>query len=485
MNDAAKADVALIGLAVMGQNLVLNMCDHDVRVAVYNRSGDVTDTFANGPAAGKSVVPCKTLSELTASLERPRCVMIMVRAGAPVDAVIEGLIEHLEEGDIVVDLGNSRYVDSERRGKWLTEKGLRFVGCGVSGGELGARHGPSIMPGGDPEAWPVLEKFMPKIAAQVDGESCCAWLGRGGAGHYVKMVHNGIEYGDMQLIAEGYHLMRDGLGMDPDAMAASFANWNTGVLDSYLIEITADILAYKDEDGGALVEKILDTAGQKGTGKWTGIEALELGMPVSLIGEAVFARCLSALHGQRQRGAQVLTGPEPGLDTDRDAFLADLAQALYAAKIASYAQGFMLLKEASEQSNWDLDMGAIAMLWRGGCIIRSRFLRDIRDAYRENPALENLLLAPFFADAMNQAEGAWRRVVAKATLAGIPVPALSAGLAFYDGYRAARLPANMLQAQRDYFGAHTYERVDKPRGEFFHTDWTGEGGDVSSHTYNT
>ncbi|MBT6277496.1 MAG: decarboxylating NADP(+)-dependent phosphogluconate dehydrogenase, partial [Chromatiales bacterium] len=371
------------------------------------------------------------------------------------------------------------------RGEELSQKGLRFVGCGVSGGELGARHGPSIMPGGDPQAWPELERILPKAAAQVEGESCCAWLGRGGAGHYVKMVHNGIEYGDMQLIAEAYHLMRDGLGLNADAMATQFNTWNSGVLDSYLIEISAEILAYKDEDGGPLVERILDTAGQKGTGKWTGISALELGMPVSLIGEAVFARCLSALHDQRQAAATVLSGPQAKLDGTPADFLADLEQALYGAKIASYAQGFMLMRAASEESEWDLDYGAIAMLWRGGCIIRSRFLRDIRDAYRSQPALDNLMLASFFADALNAAEGPWRRVVAAATLAGIPVPALSSGLAFYDGYRAARLPANMLQAQRDYFGAHTYERTDRPRGEYFHTDWTGQGGDVSAGSYST
>lgn len=485
MSESARADVALIGLAVMGQNLVLNLCDHGFTVAVQNRSPEVTDRFVNGPGAGKALVSCADFAAVAAALERPRRVMIMVRAGAAVDGVIEGLIPHLDEGDIVLDLGNSRFDDSERRGRTLAEHGLRFVGCGVSGGELGARHGPSIMPGGDPEAWPHLEGVLPKIAAQVDGEACCAWLGRGGAGHYVKMVHNGIEYGDMQLIAEVYHLMRDGLGLNHDEMAATFREWNEGVLDSYLIEITADILAFRDEDGAPLVERILDTAGQKGTGKWTGISALQLGQPVSLIGEAVFARCLSALHDVRQRGAAVLTGPDARIDGDRAALLEDLRQALYAAKIASYAQGFMLLAEASRESDWDLDMAAIAKLWRGGCIIRSRFLNDISAAFRDTPALDSLMLAPFFANALNESQTAWRRVVANAALAGIPVPALSAGLAFYDGSRAARLPANMLQAQRDYFGAHTYERVDRPRGEFFHTDWTGEGGDVSSSTYNT
>jgi 6-phosphogluconate dehydrogenase len=485
MNDSARADVALIGLAVMGQNLVLNMSDHGVRVAVHNRSTDVTRAFIKGPGAGRDLVACDDLAAVAASLSSPRRIMIMVRAGDPVDAVIAGLLPHLDAGDIVVDLGNSRYDDSERRGKELTEHGIRFVGCGVSGGELGARHGPSIMPGGDPDAWPHLEPVLTKIAAQVDGEACCAWLGRGGAGHYVKMVHNGIEYGDMQLIAEVYHIMRDGLGLDHDEMAATFRTWNEGVLDSYLIEITADILAFRDEDGGPLVERILDAAGQKGTGKWTGISALQLGMPVSIIGEAVFSRCLSALHDVRQRAAATLEGPTAKIEGNRDLILEDLRQALYAAKITSYAQGFMLLAEASAESDWELDMGSIAKLWRGGCIIRSGFLNDIAAAYRENPALDNLMLAPFFTRTMNDTQGAWRRVVSTAALAGIPAPALSAGLGFYDGFRAARLPANLIQGQRDYFGAHTYERTDRNRGEFFHTDWTGEGGDVSSSTYNT
>ncbi|MCB1740643.1 MAG: decarboxylating NADP(+)-dependent phosphogluconate dehydrogenase [Gammaproteobacteria bacterium] len=480
-----QANVGLIGLAVMGQNLVLNLCDHGFTVAVFNRSESVTRAFAEGGAKNAAVVPCYDIEALVAALERPRRVMIMVRAGSAVDAVIEQLLPHLDEGDIVVDLGNSNYTDTERRAAWLAERKLRFVGCGVSGGELGARHGPSIMPGGDPSAWPYLEKMLPSIAAVVDGEPCCAWLGRGGAGHYVKMVHNGIEYGDMQLIAEAYQLMHSGLGMSHDEMAACFTRWNQGELDSYLIEITADILAYKDDDGEPLVTRILDTAGQKGTGKWTGIDALQLGIPVTIIGEAVFARCLSALKTQREIAAGLLSGPDGRIHSERDAFLSDLEAALYGAKIASYAQGFMLLDEASRDHDWGLDFGAIAMLWRGGCIIRSRFLNHIRDAYRSDPGLANLLTAPFFASAMQRSEGPWRRVVAAAALAGVPVPALSSGLAFYDGYRSATLPANLLQAQRDYFGAHTYERVDKPRGEYFHTNWTGEGGDVSSSTYNT
>jgi 6-phosphogluconate dehydrogenase len=478
------ADVGLIGLAVMGQNLVLNLSDHGYRIAVHNRSPDVTEAFVSGPAHGRKIIGCYTLSELVLQLERPRRVMIMVRAGQAVDAVIDGLTPLLDEGDVVVDLGNSQYQDSERRVTTLAQIGVHYVGCGVSGGELGARHGPSIMPGGDVTAWPMLKEMLPAIAAVVDGEPCCAWLGNGGAGHYVKMVHNGIEYGDMQLIAEVYHLMRDGLGLDHTQMSAHFTEWNRGKLDSYLIEITSEILDYRDDTGDVLLEKIMDTAGQKGTGKWTGISALELGMPVSLIGEAVFARCLSALKDERVDASKVLSGPNGHIGADAGAFADDLAEALYAAKVASYAQGFTLLSAASREYQWDLDFGAIAMLWRGGCIIRSRFLNDIRDAFVTNPELPNLFMAPFFADALAKAEPAWRRVVAAAALAGIPTPALSAGLAFYDGYRCARLPANMLQAQRDYFGAHTYERTDRARGEFFHTNWTGAGGDVSAGTYN-
>lgn len=481
-----SANVGLIGLAVMGQNLVLNISDHGFTVAVYNRTETVTREFAGGPAKSTNVIPCYSLEALVNALERPRRVMIMVRAGQAVDAVIDSLRPLLEPGDIVVDLGNSRYDDSERRVQALAQDKLHFVGCGVSGGELGARNGPSIMPGGDPQAWPHLETILPKIAAQVDGEACCAWLGQGGAGHYVKMVHNGIEYGDMQLIAESYQIMRDGLGMSHADMAERFGVWNKGELDSYLIEITEEILATVDTDGEPLVGKILDSAGQKGTGKWTGISALDMGIPVSLIGEAVFARCLSALKDERVHAANVLAGPSSTtIDTPHDTFLDDLAAALYGAKIASYAQGFMLLRAASEEHQWQLNMGAIALLWRGGCIIRSRFLKHIRDAFSTDPSLANLMLAPFFRDAMQRTEGPWRRVVAAAMLAGIPVPALSAGLTFYDGYRTASLPANLLQAQRDYFGAHTYERIDKPRGEYFHTNWTGDGGDVSASTYNT
>ncbi|MGI9335905.1 MAG: decarboxylating NADP(+)-dependent phosphogluconate dehydrogenase [Gammaproteobacteria bacterium] len=480
----ANADVGLIGLAVMGQNLVLNMVDHGYTVAVRNRTVAVTETFMDGPAAGRSVTAPADLGAFVESLERPRRVLLMVQAGPAVDAVIDDLRPLLEPGDIVVDCGNSHYADTERRVQSLRSAGLSFVGSGVSGGEEGARHGPSIMPGGDETAWPRLRDLMRAIAAQVDGEPCCDWLGAGGAGHYVKMVHNGIEYGDMQLIAEAYQLLHKGLDLDHDRMAQVFARYNDGVLDSYLIEITRDILSYRDEQGEPLVEKILDAAGQKGTGKWTGISALEHGVPVSLIGEAVFARCLSALKDQRTRAAITLRGPAGRIEAKPDEFESDLEDALYAAKIVSYAQGFMLMAEASSAYEWNLRLGAIALLWRGGCIIRSRFLNDIKAAFDCDPALENLLLDPFFAEAMGRAEAGLRRVVSAAALGGIPTPALSSALAFYDGYRSVRLPANMLQAQRDYFGGHTYERVDRPRGEFFHTNWTGRGGQVTSGSYD-
>jgi 6-phosphogluconate dehydrogenase len=478
-----SADVALIGLAVMGQNLVLNLADHKFHVAVYNRSPEVTEAFVSGPGNIGNISAHYSLFELVNALERPRKILIMVRAGAAVDAVLDALTPLLQPGDVVVDLGNSQHEDSERRVAALAEQDLSFVGCGVSGGELGARHGPSIMPGGSAAAWPHLSEMLPAIAAQVDGEACCAWLGGGGAGHYVKMVHNGIEYGDMQLIAEVYHLMRDALQLDHAQMAARFCEWNSGELDSYLIEISGDILAYREANGEVLLELILDTAGQKGTGKWTGISALELGTPVSLIGEAVFARCLSSYKAERERASTVLSGPQGTITDNVEAILEALPKALYAAKIASYAQGFMLLKEASREYGWDLNMAAIARLWRGGCIIRSGFLNDISAALTD-PDLDNIFMAPFFAEALARSEGAWRQVVAAAALAGIPTPALSAGLAFYDGYRTARLPANLIQAQRDYFGAHTYERIDRARGEYFHTKWAGVGGDVSAGTYN-
>jgi 6-phosphogluconate dehydrogenase len=484
MSETPTADIALIGLAVMGQNLVLNMNDHGYRVAVYNRTTSTMTDFIEGPAAGTGVVGFASLEALVASLKRPRRVMLMVKAGRAVDAVIAQLVELLEPGDIVIDGGNSNYEDSERRQAELAERELLFLGSGVSGGEEGARRGPSIMPGGPLPAWEAVRPIFQAIAAQVDGDPCCEWMGEGGAGHFVKMVHNGIEYGDMQLIAEAYHLMRDGLGMSASEMHGVFAEWNEGKLDSYLIEITRDILDTHDEDGELVLDQILDAAGQKGTGRWTAQGALEKGIPLTLITEAVFARSLSALKGERVAASSRLSGPDEPFAGDRAAFLSDLHDALYAAKIASYAQGYMLLRAAKEEYGWSLDLAKSAKIWRGGCIIRSRFLNDIMAAYDTEPELDNLLLAPFFAGEVAAAQGGWRRVIAQAVTLGIPVPAMSAALAFFDGYRRADLPANLIQAQRDYFGAHTYERVDRPRGEHFHTDWTGEGGDVSSGTYD-
>ena len=479
-----KADIGLIGLAVMGQNLVLNMADHGYRVAVFNRTTSKVDDFLDGPARGTSIIGTYSLDELVASLEKPRKVMLMVKAGEVVDHFIDALVPLLEPGDVIIDGGNSHYPDSTRRTALLREKGLRFIGTGISGGEEGARHGPSIMPGGDPEAWPLVKDIFQSIAAKVDGEPCCQWVGQDGAGHFVKMVHNGIEYGDMQLICEAYSLMENALGMSCDDMHEVFKRWNTGVLDSYLIEITADILAMKDVDGEPLVDKILDTAGQKGTGKWTGISALDLGVPLTLIGEAVFARILSSLKDERVRASGIL-GPRPDVakNEDVDDCIKALHDALYASKIISYAQGFMLMREAAEEQGWDLNYGEIALMWRGGCIIRSTFLGNIRDAFDKNPQLENLALDTFFTDALRMAETGWRKAVLLAVSHAIPAPAFTSALSYFDGYRSERLPANLLQAQRDYFGAHTYERTDKPRGEFFHTDWTGHGGNVASTTY--
>ncbi len=454
-------------------------------MAVYNRTVEKVDHFLANEAQGTKVIGAHTVEALVSALKRPRKVMLMVKAGWPVDAIIESLVPLLEAGDIIIDGGNSHYPDSTRRTKELGEKGILFVGAGVSGGEEGARFGPSIMPGGAAEAWPHIKPIFQAIAAKVaDGTPCCDWLGEEGAGHFVKMVHNGIEYGDMQLIGEAYDLMQHGLGMDADEISAVFAEWNQGKLESYLIEITADILAFKDEDGTPMVDKILDTAGQKGTGKWTAVSALDMGTPLTLIGEAVFSRFLSALKEERVAAAQELGSPVTPFNEDKSAYTNDLRDALYAAKIISYAQGYMLFRAASQEFGWRLEYGKIALMWRGGCIIRAAFLDDIKAAYANNPELSNLLLDPFFKEQMQAGEAAWRRVVAKAVKAGIPVPAMSSALAFYDGYRRDRLPANLLQAQRDYFGAHTYERVDKPRGEFFHTNWTGSGGDVTSTTYN-
>ena len=478
-----RADIGLIGLAVMGQNLVMNMNDHGFTVAVYNRTRERTDAFLAGPAAGSAVIGTDSLAALVAALKAPRRIMLMVRAGKVVDALIEQLLPLLDAGDIVIDGGNSLFSDSDRRVQSLAAQAIHFVGAGVSGGEEGARHGPSIMPGGAEAAWPAVQPILQAIAAKVDGEPCCQWVGGGGSGHYVKMVHNGIEYGDMQLIAEAYHLMHAGMGLDADALHAVFAAWNRGVLDSYLIEITADIFTARASDSTPMVDSILDAAGQKGTGKWTGINALELGIPLTLVSEAVFARSLSALKATRQRAAAFLGDATRPLDGEQDSLLADIHDALYASKIISYAQGFQLMAEAQRAYDWKLDFGAIALMWRGGCIIRSRFLGNIRDAYARDPQLESLLHDDFFRTEIARTEGGWRRTVARAVAAGLPVPAFSAALAFYDGYRSARLPANLLQAQRDYFGAHGYERVDRPRGEFFHNDWTGGGGEVASSSY--
>ena len=480
-----KADIGLIGLAVMGQNLVLNMDDHGYTVAVYNRTTSKVDRFMENEAKGTKVIGTHSLEELVGVLKRPRRVMIMVKAGWPVDATIEQLVPLLEPGDIIIDGGNSFYPDSTRRTNELAEQGLLFIGTGVSGGEEGARYGPSIMPGGAPEAWPHVKPIFQGIAAKVaDGTPCCDWVGEEGAGHFVKMVHNGIEYGDMQLISEAYDLMSNALGMSAEEMSAVFSRWNEGQLESYLIEITAEILAFSDEDGLPMVDKILDTAGQKGTGKWTAVDALERGIPLTLVGEAVFSRFLSALKDERVLASQELGSSVGQYEADKIAFIDDLEQALYASKIVSYAQGYMLMRAASEESGWNLPYGTIALMWRGGCIIRAAFLDDIKAAFDKNPELMNLLLDPFFKEQVQEAQDAWRRVVSTAALLGIPVPAMASALAFYDGYRRDRLPANLLQAQRDYFGAHTYERVDKPRGEFFHTNWTGQGGDITASTYD-
>ncbi len=480
-----KGDIALIGLAVMGQNLILNMNDHGYTVVAYNRTVSKVDEFLQGAAKGRdTILGASSIEEMVKLLKRPRKVMLMVKAGKAVDDFIELVLPHLEPGDLIIDGGNSHFPDSIRRTKYLESKGFLFIGTGVSGGEEGARFGPSIMPGGSPKAWPLVKDIFQSISAKTpDGSPCCDWVGENGAGHYVKMTHNGIEYGDMQLICEAYQLMKEGLGMGADEMHQVFTEWNKGELDSYLIEITRDILGYRDENGEPLVEKILDTAGQKGTGKWTSVSSLDLGIPVTLIAEAVYARCLSAIKDERVAAAKILAGPNAKFDGEKAAFVEDIRQALLASKIVSYAQGYMLMREAAKESGWNLNYGGIALMWRGGCIIRSAFLGKIKEAFDKNPNLQNLLLDEYFRTVIQRCQASWRRVVSKAVELGVPVPALSTALAFYDGYRSARLPANLLQAQRDYFGAHTYERVDKPRGEFFHTNWTGRGGDVSSSTY--
>lgn len=512
-----KADIGLIGLAVMGENLAMNMESRGFRVAVYNRSADKVTRFLEGRAKGRNIVGAASLQELVDSLKKPRKIMMMVKAGQPVDELIDALIPLLDKGDILIDGGNSHFADTIRRTKYVEEKGLLYIGTGVSGGEEGALRGPSIMPGGSPAAWEYVKPIFQAIAARVeDSTPCCDWVGSDGAGHFVKMVHNGIEYGDMQLICEAYHLMKDVLGLSAFDMHEVFREWNEGELDSYLIEITGEILAHKDVDGRPLVDQILDTAGQKGTGKWTSVAALDEGVPLTLISEAVYARYLSAMKDERVSASKVLPGPEaalgrdkgkavsgmrPGCDAavdidkgvaglewviggDKKAFIEDIRKALYASKIISYAQGYALMQAAAKTYGWDLNYGEIALLWRGGCIIRSAFLGRIKEAFDRDFGLRNLLLDPFFQSRMEEAQASWRRVVATAVMHGVPVPAFAAALSYYDGYRSERLPANLLQAQRDYFGAHTYERIDRPRGERFHTDWTGRGGSTAATTYN-
>ncbi len=480
-----KAQIGLIGLAVMGENLVLNLESHGFTVAVYNRTTEKVDNFVNGRGKGKKITGAHTLEELVDNLESPRKVMIMVKAGRPVDAVIEQLLPLLDKDDIIIDGGNSHFPDSIRRTEELEAKGYRYIGTGVSGGEEGALKGPSIMPGGSTSAWEHVKPMFQAISAKVeDGTPCCDWVGEGGAGHFVKMVHNGIEYGDMQLICEVYQIMKDLLGMSYYDMYDVFKEWNEGELNSYLIEITRDIMRFRDEEGEPLVEKILDTAGQKGTGKWTAIESLNMGTPLTLIGEAVYARCLSAQKEERVAASKMLKGPEMKFDGDKAKFIEDLKNALYAAKVVSYAQGYELMKAAAKEYNWNLNYGGIALMWRGGCIIRSVFLGKIKEAFDKNPDLQNLILDDFFREKIESAQQSWRNVVSEAVKNGIWTPALTTALNYYDGYRAERLPANLLQAMRDYFGAHTYERTDKPRGEFYHTNWTGRGGQTASSTYN-
>jgi 6-phosphogluconate dehydrogenase len=466
------ADIGLIGLGVMGSNLALNMDDHGYTVAVYNRTPDRTDEFLQGRAAGRKVIGTKSLDELVATLKRPRKVMLMIPAGKPVDQQIDAIFPLLDPGDIIIDGGNSNYADTERRVAELAEHGIHFVGMGVSGGEEGARYGPSIMPGGSAEAWPLIKDLIQDIAADAEGEACGEWVGAGGAGHFVKMIHNGIEYGDMQVIAEAYDVMKRGLGLSASQMVPIFAKWNEGRLDSYLIELTAQVLGVLDDDEVPLVDRVLDAAAEKGSGKWTVVASMDHSTPTTLVSEAVYARFLSMLVEQRATAAGVLTGP-PGVITDHPTEVVDdLEDAVYASKIVSYAQGFMLFDAAREESGWDLEPGTIAALWRAGCIIRSRFLSEITTAYRIRPDVPTLLLDPFFTEAITNAEPGWRRTVARAQTAGIPIPAYASALAFYDGYRSERLPANLIQAQRDAFGAHTYERTDAPRGTSFHSDWS-------------
>lgn len=481
-----KSDIGLVGLAVMGENLALNMESKGFRVSVFNRTVEKVDHFIKGRGAGKNFYGAHSLEDLVGSLASPKKVFLMVKAGKPVDDLIDALIPLLDKGDVIIDGGNTHFPDTERRREYVESKGLLYIGTGVSGGEEGALKGPSMMPGGSPAAWPLVKPIFQSICAHVeDGSPCCDWVGEGGAGHFVKMVHNGIEYGDIQLICECYQIMKDYLGMTNEQMHEVFSEWNKGDLDSYLISITADILAKKDSDGGYVLDYILDTAGQKGTGKWTAEAALDSGTPLTLITESVFARSLSALKEERAKASGVLSGPSAlKFEGDRKAFLEKLRQALFCAKVVSYAQGYALMRAAAKEYGWNLNYGGIALMWRGGCIIRSVFLGRIKEAFDRNPGLENILLDPYFAEKTAAYQQSWREVISEVVLSGIPTPTLSSGLAWYDGYRCKRLPANLLQAQRDYFGAHTYERTDRPRGEFFHTDWTGHGGDTVSGTYN-
>ncbi len=480
-----KADIGLIGLAVMGENLVMNMESKGYRVAVFNRTVSKVDKFISGRASGRNIIGVHSLSELAASLERPRKVILLVKAGEPVDNYINELVDILEEGDVIIDSGNSYFKDTIRRTAYVESKGLLFIGTGISGGEEGALKGPSLMPGGSEKAWPLVKDIFQAVAAKVDdGTPCCDWVGQGGAGHFVKMVHNGIEYGDMQLICEAYSLMRNLLGLSADELADVFADWNKTDLNSYLIEITSGIFRKKDEDGAPLIDRILDRAGQKGTGKWTCLESLDEGVPLTLIAEAVYSRCLSAMKDERLAASGVYRKEKVAYDGDRNAMIADIRNALLASKIISYAQGYSLMRSAESVYGWNLDLGSIALMWRGGCIIRSTFLGRIKEAFDADPGLSNLLLDPYFRDTLKSLIPSWRRVVAASAMHGIPSPAFSSALSYFDGYTSAVLPANLLQAQRDFFGAHTFERVDRERGEFFHANWTGEGGSTSASTYN-
>ncbi len=480
-----EADIGVVGLAVMGENLILNMASKGFTVACFNRTTSKVDSFVEGRAAGQAIIGCHSVEELIGALKRPRKIMCMIKAGSAVDSLIALILPYLDEGDIIIDGGNSHYPDTIRRAREVEAKGLLYVGTGVSGGEEGALLGPSIMPGGSGAAWEEIRPIFQKICAHTeDGAPCCDWVGPSGSGHFVKMVHNGIEYGDMQLICETYQIMKDGLGLSNDEMSEIFSRWNKGPLDSYLIEITEHILRHKEEDGQSTLDLILDTAGQKGTGKWTVSSALDVGQPLTLIGEAVFSRCLSAIKDERLAASKLLDGPANTFEGERSVVIDDLEQALYAAKIVSYAQGYQLMREVAAEQGWKLNYGGIALMWRGGCIIRSAFLGKIKDAFDADPELVNLMLVPFFRQALHKAQDGWRRMVGLAANLGIPVPAISAALSYYDGYRTARLPANLLQAQRDYFGAHTYERIDGAKGQFFHTNWTGHGGSTASTSYD-